>query len=97
MSHVVCGVTRVGECFANLLFLSLFYGVSFQAEEEEEDDQPLSLSWPDTNRKRLTYLLIIPIVLPLWITLPDVRKAVCDAEFSFLKAFHTRMPSALDE
>ncbi|XP_056299038.1 sodium/potassium/calcium exchanger 2-like [Pseudoliparis swirei] len=45
------------------------------AEEEEEDDQPLSLSWPDTNRKRLTYLLIIPIVLPLWITLPDVRKA----------------------
>ncbi|XP_040036009.1 sodium/potassium/calcium exchanger 2 isoform X8 [Gasterosteus aculeatus] len=44
------------------------------AEEEEEDDQPLSLSWPDSNRKRLTYLLIIPIVLPLWITLPDVRK-----------------------
>ncbi|XP_037336808.2 sodium/potassium/calcium exchanger 2-like isoform X8 [Pungitius pungitius] len=44
------------------------------AEDEEEDDQPLSLSWPDSNRKRLTYLLIIPIVLPLWITLPDVRK-----------------------
>uniref|UniRef100_A0A8C3FX68 Solute carrier family 24 member 2 n=1 Tax=Cyclopterus lumpus TaxID=8103 RepID=A0A8C3FX68_CYCLU len=45
------------------------------AEDEEEEDQPLSLSWPDTNRKRLTYLLIIPIVLPLWLTLPDVRKA----------------------
>ncbi|XP_031706652.1 sodium/potassium/calcium exchanger 2-like isoform X2 [Anarrhichthys ocellatus] len=45
------------------------------AEDEEEDDQPLSLSWPESNRKRLTYLLIIPIVLPLWITLPDVRKA----------------------
>ncbi|XP_029310846.1 sodium/potassium/calcium exchanger 2 isoform X7 [Cottoperca gobio] len=44
------------------------------AEEEEEDDQPLSLSWPESNRKRLTYLLIIPIVLPLWLTLPDVRK-----------------------
>ncbi|XP_034757163.1 sodium/potassium/calcium exchanger 2-like isoform X4 [Etheostoma cragini] len=44
------------------------------AEEEEEEDQPLSLSWPESNRKRLTYLLIIPIVLPLWITLPDVRK-----------------------
>ncbi|XP_068569569.1 sodium/potassium/calcium exchanger 2-like isoform X6 [Cebidichthys violaceus] len=44
------------------------------AEDEEEDDQPLSLSWPETNRKRLTYLLIIPIVLPLWLTLPDVRK-----------------------
>ncbi|KAK9524669.1 hypothetical protein VZT92_017040 [Zoarces viviparus] len=45
------------------------------AEDEEEDDQPLSLSWPESNRKRLTYLVIIPIVLPLWITLPDVRKA----------------------
>uniref|UniRef100_A0A8D0AD61 Solute carrier family 24 member 2 n=1 Tax=Sander lucioperca TaxID=283035 RepID=A0A8D0AD61_SANLU len=42
--------------------------------DEEEEDQPLSLSWPESNRKRLTYLLIIPIVLPLWITLPDVRK-----------------------
>ncbi|XP_075891499.1 sodium/potassium/calcium exchanger 2-like isoform X10 [Nelusetta ayraudi] len=44
------------------------------AEEEEEEDQPLSLSWPESGRKRLTYLLIIPIVLPLWLTLPDVRK-----------------------
>ncbi|XP_068164167.1 sodium/potassium/calcium exchanger 2-like isoform X2 [Antennarius striatus] len=45
------------------------------AEDEEEEDQPLSLSWPESTRKRLTYLLIIPIVLPLWLTLPDVRKA----------------------
>ncbi|XP_061769548.1 sodium/potassium/calcium exchanger 2-like isoform X3 [Nerophis ophidion] len=44
------------------------------AEDEEEDDQPLSLSWPESGRKRFTYLLIIPIVLPLWLTLPDVRK-----------------------
>ncbi|CAG02307.1 unnamed protein product, partial [Tetraodon nigroviridis] len=44
------------------------------AEEEEEEDQPLSLSWPESTRKRLTYLLIVPIVLPLWLTLPDVRK-----------------------
>uniref|UniRef100_A0A3Q1J0U8 Sodium/calcium exchanger membrane region domain-containing protein n=1 Tax=Anabas testudineus TaxID=64144 RepID=A0A3Q1J0U8_ANATE len=43
-------------------------------EGEEEEDQPLSLSWPESNRKRFTYLLIIPIVLPLWLTLPDVRK-----------------------
>lgn len=62
----------------NLDVLSLFllFGVSSQAEDEEEEDQPLSLSWPDSNRKRLTYLLIIPIVLPLWLTLPDVRKTV---------------------
>ncbi|KAM6960217.1 sodium/potassium/calcium exchanger 2 isoform 6-T7 [Tautogolabrus adspersus] len=44
------------------------------AEDEEEEDQPLSLSWPESNRKRFTYLLIMPIVLPLWLTLPDVRK-----------------------
>uniref|UniRef100_H3D184 Sodium/calcium exchanger membrane region domain-containing protein n=1 Tax=Tetraodon nigroviridis TaxID=99883 RepID=H3D184_TETNG len=34
----------------------------------------LLLSWPESTRKRLTYLLIVPIVLPLWLTLPDVRK-----------------------
>ncbi|KAG7458931.1 hypothetical protein MATL_G00225860 [Megalops atlanticus] len=44
------------------------------AEEEEDEDQPLSLAWPETPRKRLTYLLIFPIVFPLWLTLPDVRK-----------------------
>uniref|UniRef100_A0A3Q0T7H0 Solute carrier family 24 member 2 n=1 Tax=Amphilophus citrinellus TaxID=61819 RepID=A0A3Q0T7H0_AMPCI len=44
------------------------------ADDEEEEDQPLSLSWPESTRKRFTYLLIMPIVLPLWLTLPDVRK-----------------------
>ncbi|XP_051982207.1 sodium/potassium/calcium exchanger 2-like isoform X1 [Xyrauchen texanus] len=46
-----------------------------EAEEEDEDeDQPLSLAWPETARKQLTYLLIFPIVFPLWLTLPDVRR-----------------------
>ncbi|KAI1887774.1 hypothetical protein AGOR_G00193820 [Albula goreensis] len=44
------------------------------AEEEEDEDQPLSLAWPETAQKRLTYLFIFPIVFPLWLTLPDVRK-----------------------
>ncbi|XP_031720597.1 sodium/potassium/calcium exchanger 2-like isoform X1 [Anarrhichthys ocellatus] len=43
-------------------------------EEKEEEDQPLSLAWPDTNRKRFIYLIILPIVFPLWLTLPDVRR-----------------------
>ncbi|XP_041698963.1 sodium/potassium/calcium exchanger 2-like isoform X5 [Coregonus clupeaformis] len=43
-------------------------------EEEEDEDAPLSLEWPATNRKRVTYLLILPIVFPLWLTLPDVRR-----------------------
>ncbi|XP_051044091.1 sodium/potassium/calcium exchanger 2 isoform X2 [Phodopus roborovskii] len=41
---------------------------------EEEDDQPLSLSWPSNARKQVTFLIVLPIVFPLWITLPDVRK-----------------------
>ena len=62
-------------CLSCLFFLFSF-DVSPQAEDEEEEDQPLSLSWPESNRKRFTYLLIVPIVLPLWLTLPDVRKPV---------------------
>ncbi|KAJ4949352.1 hypothetical protein JOQ06_020867 [Pogonophryne albipinna] len=58
------------------------------AEDEEEDDQPLSLSWPDSCHKRITYLLIMPIVLPLWLTLPDVRKPTAKRFFpiSFIGA-----------
>uniref|UniRef100_A0A8B9KEY3 Sodium/potassium/calcium exchanger 2 n=1 Tax=Astyanax mexicanus TaxID=7994 RepID=A0A8B9KEY3_ASTMX len=55
-----------------------------EAEEEEEgEDQPLSLGWPDTNRKRLTYLFIFPIVFPLWLTLPDVRREKAKKFFPF--------------
>ena len=51
------------------------------AEEEkprslEEEEEPLDMSWPDTWKKRLTYVLVALIVIPLWITLPDVRKPV---------------------
>ncbi|XP_042638433.1 sodium/potassium/calcium exchanger 2 [Orycteropus afer afer] len=41
---------------------------------EEEEDQPLSLAWPSSARKQVTFLIVLPIVFPLWITLPDVRK-----------------------
>ncbi|XP_075066737.1 sodium/potassium/calcium exchanger 2 isoform X2 [Mixophyes fleayi] len=44
------------------------------AELTEEGDHPLSLSWPPNKRKRAVYLAVLPIVFPLWITLPDVRK-----------------------
>lgn len=45
-------------------------------EEEEEENEPLSLEWPETRRKQATYLLLLPIVFPLWLTLPDVRNLV---------------------
>ncbi|TSN95678.1 Sodium/potassium/calcium exchanger 2 [Bagarius yarrelli] len=51
--------------------------VAQQGENEEEDeDQPLSLMWPETKQKQAMYLFIFPIVFPLWLTLPDVRRDV---------------------
>ncbi|KAK7115452.1 sodium/potassium/calcium exchanger 2-like isoform X2 [Littorina saxatilis] len=45
------------------------------AEEKlEEEDEPLDLSWPDTWKKRITYVLLAPIMFPLYVTLPDVRR-----------------------
>ncbi|NXO21809.1 NCKX2 protein, partial [Cisticola juncidis] len=51
-----------------------FFILLFILNEEEEEEQPLSLAWPETPRKQVTYLLVLPIVFPLWVTLPDVRK-----------------------
>lgn len=47
---------------------------SAPAAEEEEENQPLDLSWPPTCRERVTYILFLPIIIPLWLTLPDTRK-----------------------
>jgi len=49
---------------------------------EDEEDQPLSLAWPSNPRKQVTFLIVFPIVFPLWITLPDVRKPVSRSLFS---------------
>uniref|UniRef100_H3DN90 Sodium/potassium/calcium exchanger 1 n=1 Tax=Tetraodon nigroviridis TaxID=99883 RepID=H3DN90_TETNG len=46
---------------------------SESSSHDDSEEEPLSLAWPDTRRKRLTYLLLLPIVFPLWLTLPDVR------------------------
>lgn len=45
-------------------------------KEDEEESEPLSLEWPETTRKQATYLFLLPIVFPLWLTLPDVRNPV---------------------
>ncbi|XP_059191960.1 sodium/potassium/calcium exchanger 1-like isoform X1 [Centropristis striata] len=42
-------------------------------EEEEEKEEPLSLEWPETPRKQATYVFLLPIIFPLWLTVPDVR------------------------
>ncbi|KAM6183093.1 sodium/potassium/calcium exchanger 2 isoform 2-T2 [Erethizon dorsatum] len=54
---------------------NLSHSIEAEAQTaEEEDDQPLSLAWPSNTHKQLTFLIVFPIVFPLWITLPDVRK-----------------------
>ncbi len=41
--------------------------------EDDDTNPPLDLAWPKENRKRLTYIFVMPILLPLWLTLPDTR------------------------
>lgn len=43
-------------------------------EAMEEAAEPLSVAWPDTWRERLNYVVLAPIIFPLWLTLPDVRR-----------------------
>lgn len=44
-----------------------------QSNDLEEPTEPLSMAWPKEGRKRLTYVLVAPILVPLWLTLPDTR------------------------
>ena len=43
------------------------------ANNEDDENKPLDLSWPEGTRKRLTYIFLAPILWPLWLTLPDTR------------------------
>ncbi|KAM8890708.1 sodium/potassium/calcium exchanger 1 isoform 2-T2 [Spinachia spinachia] len=52
-------------------------------DEGEKEDEPLSLEWPDTQRKQATYLFLLPIILPLWLTVPDVRNPKSRKFFAF--------------
>ncbi|KAM7424612.1 hypothetical protein PAMA_000798 [Pampus argenteus] len=53
-----------------------------EEKEEEEENEPLSLKWPETPRKQATYLFLLPIVFPLWLTLPDVRNLASTRYFA---------------
>ncbi|XP_071794126.1 sodium/potassium/calcium exchanger 2-like [Asterias amurensis] len=47
---------------------------SQEIPEIEEEEEPLDISWPPTCRKRITYILLAPLIFPMWLTLPDVRR-----------------------
>lgn len=40
----------------------------------DEPNEPLSVAWPDNWRERVNYVVLAPIIFPLWLTLPDVRR-----------------------
>uniref|UniRef100_A0A672J3K4 Sodium/potassium/calcium exchanger 1 n=1 Tax=Salarias fasciatus TaxID=181472 RepID=A0A672J3K4_SALFA len=44
-----------------------------EAEKEATEDKPLSLKWPDAPCEQAAYFFLLPIILPLWLTVPDVR------------------------
>ncbi|XP_026823593.1 sodium/potassium/calcium exchanger Nckx30C isoform X2 [Ooceraea biroi] len=44
-----------------------------ESGEEDEPPEALDMGWPSSPRKRLTYILVAPILFPLWLTLPDTR------------------------
>ncbi|XP_055299651.1 sodium/potassium/calcium exchanger Nckx30C isoform X2 [Sitodiplosis mosellana] len=44
-----------------------------QSNDLEDVNEPLDMAWPKEGRKRLSYVLVAPILVPLWLTLPDTR------------------------
>ena len=42
-------------------------------EIDEVQPEPLDMAFPDGFQKQVTYLLLFPIIFPLWLTLPDTR------------------------
>lgn len=41
---------------------------------EEEEDKPLNMEWPDKFTKQITYICLAPVLIPMWVTIPDVRR-----------------------
>ncbi|XP_037041812.1 sodium/potassium/calcium exchanger Nckx30C isoform X2 [Bradysia coprophila] len=41
--------------------------------ELDEEPEALNMEWPKSCRKRISYVLVAPILVPLWLTLPDTR------------------------
>lgn len=44
--------------------------------EPDSADKPVDVSWPSGLRKQCVYLSLAPIMLPLYLTLADVKKPV---------------------
>lgn len=62
------------------VFINVFIFQSKQLAEggveEEEEEGPLDLSWPDGCLERIFYVIKAPLVFLMCITIPDVRRPV---------------------
>ncbi|XP_051529155.1 sodium/potassium/calcium exchanger 1-like isoform X2 [Myxocyprinus asiaticus] len=47
---------------------------SENSNEEDDINQPLALKWPERELIHVPYILLLPITISLYFTLPDVRK-----------------------
>jgi len=64
------------EDFENWYRGSLFWGTKQQEyQKEQEAADPIDpFDWPDNLRGQVWYIITIPLVMLLWLTLPDVRQ-----------------------
>ena len=45
---------------------------------DEVQPEPLDMAFPEKGiQKQITYLILFPIIFPLWLTLPDTRSPPC--------------------
>lgn len=58
-----------------LFFILIFLNLFLKTHQGPDEDEPeaLSMAWPSGTKDRITYLLVAPIIFPLWLTLPDTR------------------------
>ncbi|CAL4075520.1 unnamed protein product, partial [Meganyctiphanes norvegica] len=42
-------------------------------DDDEDEVKPIDLSWPDTWKKRINYIIVFPLIMPMWLTMPDTR------------------------
>ena len=51
---------------------------------EEVQPEPLDMAFPKNGlRKQITYIILFPIIFPLWLTLPDTRSQKGETIFTF--------------
>ena len=45
-------------------------------DEEDEEEGPIDLSWPDNTAERIFYVIKAPLLYIMFFTTPDVRRPV---------------------